>query len=31
VLRHLHRLWGFPVHLESVTNDQVVSKTSCPT
>ena len=31
VLRHLHRLWGFPVHLESVTNDQVVSKTTCPT
>jgi stage V sporulation protein R len=30
VLKHMHRLWGFPVHLESIANDQVVSKTTCP-
>jgi spore cortex formation protein SpoVR/YcgB (stage V sporulation) len=30
VLKHLHRLWGFPVHLESVANDVVVSTTTCP-
>jgi spore cortex formation protein SpoVR/YcgB (stage V sporulation) len=30
VLKHLHRLWGFPVHLESVLDDAVISKTSCP-
>jgi stage V sporulation protein R len=31
VLKHIHRLWGFPVHLESFANDQVVAKTTCPT
>ncbi len=30
VLRHLYRLWGFPVHLESVDNGRVVSRRSCP-
>jgi stage V sporulation protein R len=30
VLKHLHRLWGFPVRLESVQNDEVVARTSCP-
>ena len=24
VLRHLHRLWGFPVRIESVCDDEVV-------
>ncbi len=30
VLKHLHRLWGFPVHLESSWLDQVVTSTSVP-
>ncbi len=30
VLKHLHRLWGFPVRLESVQNDEVIARTSCP-
>jgi spore cortex formation protein SpoVR/YcgB (stage V sporulation) len=30
VLRHLHRLWGFPVHLESLWQDEVVGTSSCP-
>lgn len=30
VLKHLHRLWGFDVHLESVHNDQVVSHVHVP-
>ena len=30
VLKHLHRLWGFDVHLESVHNDQVVSHLHIP-
>jgi spore cortex formation protein SpoVR/YcgB (stage V sporulation) len=30
VLKHLHSLWGFPVRLESVQNDEVVERTSCP-
>jgi len=31
VLRHIHRLWGFDVHLESVLLDNTVSKTyHCP-
>ncbi len=30
VLRHLHRLWGFPVHLESLWQDKVVATSSCP-
>lgn len=31
VLKHLHRLWGFPVHLESASDDAVVATTTCPT
>ena len=31
VLRHLHRLWKFDVHLESVENGSVVSHHSMPT
>ena len=30
VLRHLHRLWGFEVHLESVDNGSVVERLSIP-
>jgi stage V sporulation protein R len=30
VLRHLHRLWGFPVHLESLWQDEIVATSSCP-
>ncbi|MEM8769510.1 MAG: SpoVR family protein [Pseudomonadota bacterium] len=30
VLKHLHRLWGFPVVLESAWNDEVVSSHRCP-
>ena len=30
VLRHLHRLWGFDVHLESVDNGSVVERLSMP-
>ena len=30
VLKHLHRLWGFPVVLESSWNDEVVSTHRCP-
>ncbi len=30
VLKHLHRLWGFPVVLESAWNDEVVSTHRCP-
>ena len=30
VLKHLHRLWGFPVHLESTWGDEVISRVSCP-
>jgi len=30
VLKHLHRLWGFPVRLESLWQDEVVETTSCP-
>ncbi|MFP6834550.1 MAG: SpoVR family protein, partial [Pseudomonadales bacterium] len=30
VLRHLHRLWGFPVHLESTWRDETVATSSCP-
>ncbi|MCK0153369.1 SpoVR family protein [Alcanivorax sp. S6407] len=30
VLRHLHRLWQFDVHLESVENGSVVSRYSMP-
>ncbi len=30
VLKHFYRLWQFPVHLESVWNDEVVATTACP-
>lgn len=30
VLRHVHRLWGFDVHLQSVDDDLVVQEFSCP-
>jgi spore cortex formation protein SpoVR/YcgB (stage V sporulation) len=30
VLKHLHRLWGFPVTLESVRGDGVVATAVCP-
>lgn len=30
VLRHLHRLWGFPVTLESTWQDEVVGTHRCP-
>ena len=30
VLRHVHRLWGFHVHLESVDDDTVVEEFHCP-
>ncbi len=30
VLRHVHRLWGFPVHLESCWNDQTAQSFHCP-
>ena len=30
VLKHLHLLWGFPVHLESVDGNEVTERVSCP-
>ncbi len=30
LLKHLHRLWGFPVHLDSLWADRVTSRVSCP-
>ena len=31
VLKHVHRLWGFPVHLESVDqNNEVMDRFQCP-
>ena len=30
VLRHLHRLWQFDVHLDSIENGEVVERTSMP-
>ena len=30
VLKHLHRLWQFDVHLESIDNGQVISRWSVP-
>ena len=30
VLKHLHRLWGFHVHLESIKDGEVVNRQSCP-
>ncbi|WNZ56817.1 SpoVR family protein [Microbulbifer sp. MKSA007] len=30
VLRHLHRLWGFDVHLNSLNGDQITASCHCP-
>ena len=30
VLKHLHSLWGFDIHLESWENDKKISRMSCP-
>lgn len=30
VLRHIHRLWGFDVHLESIQDDKVTASMKCP-
>jgi spore cortex formation protein SpoVR/YcgB (stage V sporulation) len=30
VLRHLHRLWGFPVTMESTWGDEIVQTHRCP-
>ena len=30
VLKHVYRLWGFPVHLQSLWHDEVVTSRSCP-
>jgi spore cortex formation protein SpoVR/YcgB (stage V sporulation) len=30
VLRHIHRLWGFDVHLQSVSDGTVVEEYQCP-
>ena len=30
VLRHVHRLWGFDVHLESVDDGTVTAEHHCP-
>ena len=30
VMKHLHRLWGFPVYMESVWDDEVVASKVCP-
>ena len=30
VLKHIHRLWGFDVHLHSVQDDKVVESFHCP-
>lgn len=30
VLRHIHRLWGFDVHLHSVDDDEIKQSFSCP-
>jgi spore cortex formation protein SpoVR/YcgB (stage V sporulation) len=30
VLKHLHRLWGFPVRIEMVSGNEVVGSRSCP-
>ncbi len=30
VLKHVHRLWGFDVHLHSVQNDEVTASYHCP-
>ena len=30
VLKHIHRLWGFDVHLHSVCNDKITQSFHCP-
>ncbi len=30
VLRHLHRLWGFDIHLHSLENDEIKQSFHCP-
>src|SRR5690606_1313525 len=30
VLKHIHRLWGFDIHLESIENGEVKQKFTCP-
>ena len=30
VMRYLHQLWGFPVHLESMENDEVARRYQWP-
>ena len=30
MLKHLHRLWGFDIHLESVRGDEVITTYHCP-
>ncbi len=30
VLKHIHRLWGFDVHLHSVTDDKITQSFHCP-
>ena len=30
VLKHLHQLWGFNVHLDSVRDDAVTESFHCP-
>ena len=30
VLKHLHRLWGFDVHLDSLSNDEITQSFHCP-
>lgn len=30
MLKHLHRLWGFDIHLESIRDDEVVDNHHCP-
>ncbi|BFM17867.1 SpoVR family protein [Maricurvus nonylphenolicus] len=30
VLRHMHRLWGFDIHLHSLQNDKITASYHCP-
>ena len=30
VLKHIHRLWGFDVHLQSTNNDEISESFHCP-
>ena len=31
VLKHMHRLWGFDIHLESVDGENIINRYQCPT